>query len=182
MQPRPNAANEYASKPAGFDGAAYTGATAYVGGLPAGLGASGKPQIGAAANPYARQAAQQYKSTNVTTANPVTLVLMMYDGAVRFIRQGAAAIEAREYESANTNIVRAQDIIAELSGALDMNQGEIAENLSRMYDYMQTRLVEANVRKETAPLEEVERLLQELREAWEQISRGEGAVKAGDSI
>lgn len=173
--------NEYEAKTTSPGGAAYASASAY-GGLPAGLGGAGRAPSGVAANPYAQQAAQQYKSTNVTTANPVTLVLMMYDGAVRFIRQGAAAIEARDFESANTNIVRAQDIVAELSGALDMNQGEVAENLLQMYGYMQTRLVEANVRKETAPLEEVERLLQELREAWEQISRGEGAVRAGDGI
>lgn len=138
--------------------------------------------MGYGGNEYARQAAQQYRSTNVTTANPVALVIMMYDGAVRFIRQGIEAIESRDFEGANTNIGRAQDIVAELAGALDMSRGEIAQNLYRMYDYMLTRLVEGNVRKEAAPLLEVIDLIQELRETWEQIARGEGAVRVGGRI
>ncbi|MFS8581265.1 MAG: flagellar export chaperone FliS [Limnochordales bacterium] len=131
---------------------------------------------GAAA--YARQAAKQYRSTNVTTASPATLVLMMYDGALRFIRQGVEAIAQRDFEGANSSIGRAQDIVAELGGALDMSQGEIAENLARLYEYMLHRLVEGNVRKDPAPLQEVAGLLQELREAWEQVARGEGATRA----
>lgn len=129
---------------------------------------------------YARQAAQQYKSTNVTTANPAALVVMMYDGAVRFVRQGEAAIEQGDFESAHNNLVRAQDIVSELNRALDLSQGEIAANLQRLYDFILSRLVQANVRKDTAPLREAERLLQELREAWEQMARGEGAARAGD--
>lgn len=157
-----------------------SGSTAYGSNLPPGLGAYGKVAPNFGANPYARQAAQQYKSTNVTTANPLTLVLMMYDGAVRFIRQGITAIEERDYEAANNNLGRAQDIVAELAAALDLGQGEIAENLQRMYDYMHSRLIEGNVRKDVEPLQEVIGLLRDLREAWEQIGRGEGAGRAGN--
>lgn len=163
------------------NGAGARGGPDYGGGLPLGLGAYGSPKT-YGANPYVRQAAQQYKNTNVTTASPLTLVLMMYDGAVRFIQQGIAAIEERNYEQANNNLGRAQDIVAALAGALDMRQGEVAENLQRLYDYMQTRLVEGNVRKDAAPLQEVIRLLQELREAWEQIARGEGAARGGQGV
>lgn len=134
------------------------------------------------ANQYARQAAQQYRSTNVTTVNPVALVMMMYDGAVRFVRQGMEAIEARNLESANEHIGRAQDIVVELIGALDMSRGEIAENLYRMYDYIYARLVEGNVQKSAAPLQEVIDLLQELRETWQQVARGEGTGGVGDRI
>jgi len=148
------------------------------GNLPPTLGAYSVPKT-YGGNPYLRQAAQQYKSTNVTTASPLTLVLMMYDGALRFIQQGIAAIEERNYERANNCLCRTQDIVSELAGALDMRQGEIAENLQRLYDYMLTRLIEGNVRKDPVPLQEVIRLLQELREAWEQIARGEGAGRGG---
>lgn len=99
---------------------------------------------------------------------------MMYDGAVRFVRQGIAAIENNDFEGANTNIGRAQDIVAELMNVLDMSVGEIADNLYRMYDYIQSRLIEGNVRKETPPLNEVIDLLLELRDTWDQIARGEG--------
>lgn len=153
----------------------------YGGSLPAGLGTNG-PARSYGANPYARQAAQQYKSTNVTTAGPLTLVLMMYDGAVRFIQQGIDAIEKRDYEGANNNIIRAYDIVSELAAALDLSQGEVAENLKRLYDYMLTRLVEGNVRKDPAPLTEVIGMLKELREAWEQIARGEGPGRVGESV
>ena len=128
---------------------------------------------------YARQAAQQYKTTQVQTANPADLVVMMYDGAIRFIRQGISAIESANLEEAHRSLVRAQDIVAELDRALDPQAGEIATNLAQLYDYMHRRLVEANVRKDVAPLQEVIGLLTELRDAWAQIARGEGGAAGG---
>ncbi|OUM94428.1 MAG: flagellar export chaperone FliS [Firmicutes bacterium ZCTH02-B6] len=128
---------------------------------------------------YAKQAAQQYKTTQVRTANPADLVVMMYDGAIRFIRQGVAAIEAADFEEAHRSLVRAQDIISELDRALDPQAGEIAANLAQLYDYIHRRLVEGNVRKDAAPLQEVIGLLTELRDAWAQIARGEGGAGGG---
>ncbi len=128
---------------------------------------------------YAKQAAQQYRSAQVKTANPADLVIMLYDGAIRFIRQGIAAIEDRELEEAHRAIVRAQDIIAELDRALEPQAGDIAANLAQLYDYMHRRLVEGNIRKEAAPLQEVIGLLSELRDAWAQIARGEGGAGGG---
>jgi len=131
------------------------------------------------ATAYAKQAAQQYRTTQVQTANPVHLVVMLYDGAIRFVGQGIAAIERSEMEEAHRNLVRAQDIIAELNRALDPQAGEVAANLEQLYDYMHRRLVEGNMRKDTAPLQEVMGLLRELRDAWDQIARGEGGAGGG---
>ncbi|MFS8544380.1 MAG: flagellar export chaperone FliS [Limnochordales bacterium] len=128
---------------------------------------------------YAKQAAQQYRATQVQTANPVNLVVMLYDGAIRFVRQGIAAIEQAKVEEAHRNLIRAQDILAELERALDPRAGEIAANLEQLYDYMQRRLMEANLRKDAAPLQEVIGLLTELRDAWQQIARGEGGAGGG---
>src|SRR5690606_5432148 len=107
------------------------------------------------------------------------LVVMLYDGAIRFVGQGIAAIERSEMEEAHRNLVRAQDIIAELNRALDPQAGEVAANLEQLYDYMHRRLAEGNMRKDTAPLQEVMGLLRELRDAWDQIARGEGGAGGG---
>jgi len=128
---------------------------------------------------YARQATQQYRTTQVQTANPARLVVMLYDGAIRWVGQGIAAIEKGDIEGAHRSLLRAQDIIAELSRALDPRAGELAANLEQLYDYMYRRLVEGNMRKEVAPLQEVMGLLGELREAWEQVARGEGGAGGG---
>lgn len=128
------------------------------------------------ANHYMKQAAQQYRTTQVGTADPARLVLMMYDGAIRFARQGTAAIREGDIEAANTNLGRAQDIVTELTGALNLETGEIAVHLQQMYDYIGRRLVDANVKKAEAPLTEAIELLQQLRDTWQQLIPGEGGV------
>lgn len=123
-----------------------------------------------------KQAAQQYRTTQVGTADPARLVLMMYDGAIRFARQGSESIRDGDIEGANTNLGRAQDIVTELMGALNMETGAIATNLQQMYDYIGRRLVEANVKKDQAPLAEAIDLLHELRDTWRQLIPGEGGA------
>lgn len=117
----------------------------------------------------------------MATADPARLVLMMYDGAIRFARQGVVAIHERRIEDANANIGKVQDIVAELMGSLNLETGDVADGLFQLYDYINRRLVEANVKKEVAPLEESIELLAELRDAWQQLIPGEGgAVRAAD--
>lgn len=117
-------------------------------------------------NPY-----QKYKNTQVETADRGKLLLMLYDGAIKFSKAAKRAMEEENYEAVNNKLNRVQAIIAELHSTLDMEQGgEIAENLELLYDYMNRRLIKANVDKELAPLEEVLRMLQELRETWQQAA------------
>lgn len=116
--------------------------------------------------------ARAYQAQSILTASPGQLVLMLYDGALRFIAQARAGIAQPEdspgrIERINAAILRAEAIIAELRANLNPKDGgELAENLDRLYDYHLRRLFEANLRKSDEPLLEVETLLGELREGW----------------
>jgi flagellar protein FliS len=128
------------------------------------------------ANGYART----YQTQSVLTASPGQLVLMLYDAALRFLAQARAALEGdkndwHRFEVINEKIKRAQNIISELRGTLNHEaSAEIAANLDRLYEYYNRRLFEANIKKEVAPLIEVEGLLSELRDGWaEMLNRRE---------
>jgi flagellar protein FliS len=113
-----------------------------------------------------------YRQTQTHTASPGELVVMLYRGAVRFVSKGIAALETQDIQGAHTNLVRAQEIISELLGTLDLARGgEIADRLLGIYEYMNRRLVDANLQKDPAPAREVERFLRELLPAWEEAAR-----------
>src|SRR3954469_22824611 len=89
-------------------------------------------------NPY-----QQYRATKVETAGSVDLVVMLYQGAVKFIRLAIEALEEEDMKTAHTNLGRAQDIIVELLGSLNREAGgQIATQLSGVYDYCFRRLIQ----------------------------------------
>ncbi|MBC7331534.1 MAG: flagellar export chaperone FliS [Synergistetes bacterium] len=110
---------------------------------------------------------EQYRQTQVQTAKPEQLLLMLYDGAIGFLKRAKVAIEERNIEEAHTFLVKTQDIIVELMVSLNMEVGELALNLFRLYEYMHHRLVEANINKDTKPIDEVLRMLQDLRDTWD---------------
>jgi flagellar protein FliS len=113
----------------------------------------------------------RYLETAVETASPARLIVMLYDGAIRFINEATYAMQQRDYETQNTKLQRAQKILAELISSLDFDKGgEIAENLFRLYTYMYNQLVEANINDSRDRLEHVVHLLSELREAWDTIA------------
>jgi flagellar protein FliS len=117
-------------------------------------------------NPY-----QQYRATKVETAGSVDLVVMLYQGSVRFIRLGIEAMEREDPKAAHANLVRAQDIIVELLGSLNREEGgQIADQLAGLYDYCFRRLVQANVKKDPAPAREVVGILRDLGTAWQEIA------------
>ena len=117
-------------------------------------------------NPY-----QQYRATKVQTAGSVDLVVMLYQGAVKFVRLGIEAMERDDSKSAHTNLVRAQDIVVELHGSLNHETGgQIAEQLAGVYDYCFRRLVQANVKKDASAAREVVGILRDLGMAWQQIA------------
>jgi len=118
-----------------------------------------------ARNPY-----QQYQHDSVYTATPAELTLMLYNGAIKFINQGQQFILDKDYESANRVIGRAQDIINELSQTLDMKY-EISSNFKMLYDYIATRLVDANINKDVEPLVESLALITEFRDTWQQAMK-----------
>ena len=120
---------------------------------------------------------QTYRRTQTQTAAPGELVLMLYRGAARFVSSAIEAIAARDIAAAHNGLVRAQEIIAELRSTLDLERGgDIARNLESIYDYLNRRLLEANLRKDAEPAREVLKLLRELLPAWEEAVR---QTKAG---
>lgn len=113
---------------------------------------------------------QQYKQTQVGTASPARLLLMLYNAALKFARLAAEEVEKKNTEKANLYLGKTQDIVAELMISLDFNQGEIAENLYSLYRYINERLVHANIKKDVSAIREVEAMLRDLRDTWKTIA------------
>lgn len=119
--------------------------------------------------------ARTYRANAVLTASPGQLVLMLYDGALKAMAIAREAFaqpgdDPRRIETINTQLLKAQAIIQELQGGLNMEAGgEFARTMQRLYDYHHRRLLEANIRKQVEPVIEVERLVRELRDAWAQM-------------
>jgi len=113
-----------------------------------------------AVNPYS-----QYKNNAISTASQGELLIMLYDGATKFCNQAIMAIDEKNVENANNYIVRVEDIILELQSVLDKKY-EISKSLDALYDYMYRRLVEANIKKDKAILEEIKELIKPLRDSF----------------
>ena len=112
---------------------------------------------------------RSYRETQIKTATPGKLILMMYDGAIKNLNQALQDMEDehQRYDSISNSLIKVQDIIAELMISLDFERGgEIAKNLFGLYVFMNQRLLDGNIKKDKAPLEEVKTLLLELRGAW----------------
>lgn len=112
----------------------------------------------------------KYLETSIQTATPAQLLIMLCDGAIRFCRAAIEAIKANDTPNAHQNLRKAQDIISEFAATLDKNTS-FSEDLLKLYDYFLHRLVEANLKKEIEPIEEVMGYLIELRETWVQASK-----------
>jgi len=116
---------------------------------------------------------QQYKQVQVKTANKEKLVIMLYQGCIKFLKLAKNGVENNDIEQANNYIIRSQDIIRELMNTLDMERGgQIANNLYQLYDFMNRTLIEANVNKDIEKIEIVENMMLELLDSWKQITNG----------
>lgn len=126
-----------------------------------------------------RGAINQYKQAAVNMAaehaNPHRLIQMLMQGALDKIAIAKGAMERRETAKKGEHISWAISIISGLRGSLDLSAGEIATNLDSLYDYMERRLVEANIENNPAMLDEVTELLKEIKSAWDAISDQVGA-------
>ena len=128
---------------------------------------------------------RSYKETQIKTATPGKLILMMYDGAIKNLNQALQDMddEHRRYDSISNSLIKAQDIIAELMISLDFERGgEIAKNLFGLYVFMKRRLLDGNLKKDKAPLEEVRTLLMELRGAWAEVADKAGVPAGSNQI
>ncbi len=114
-----------------------------------------------------------YTENSVTTQSKGRLVVMLYDGAIKFINQAIVAMNAKDMTEKGRLIGRATDILVELDCELDMEAGgEIAQNLRNLYGFMQTHLTKAHLANDEAMMREVISLLTELNEGWRAITGG----------
>ncbi|WP_132848736.1 flagellar export chaperone FliS [Serpentinicella alkaliphila] len=116
-------------------------------------------------NPY-----NNYKENSVKTASPEELTLMLYNGAIKFIGQSKIHIENKNIEKTNETIVRAQSIIQELNVTLNMDY-EISKNLRMLYVFILDKLVDGNIKKEIAPLDEALEIVTSLRDTWKEAMK-----------
>ncbi len=120
---------------------------------------------------------QAYKKAAVSTVDQKKLIIMLYDGAIRFLSVATGKIEKGDIYEAHKNLIRGKSIIAELLASLNMEGGgEIARNLQRLYTYMFNELIEANLNSDVPRVNMVVDLLKELRAGWDGIENG--ATKA----
>lgn len=117
---------------------------------------------------------EKYLQVQVQTATRETLVTMLYDGMIRFLRQAKANLTGHRIPEANYFIIRAENIVAELNNSLDMNREPVASSLRNLYEYMLRRLVEANVKKDIRLIDEVIAMALDLRETWVEAVRQVG--------
>jgi len=114
-----------------------------------------------------------YRENTILSASPAQLVVMLYDGAQRFLRQATVAMRAGEIERAHNALRRAELIVAHLDTVLDHEQdARLAAQLSTVYQFCLAHLNRARFDQDPRKLEEVAALLGELRESWAEIARG----------
>jgi len=114
---------------------------------------------------------EAYKSTAVATQSKERLIILLYEGAIKFMKLAVKELEARNYEAKGQYLNKAQNIINELNAVLDMeNGGEIATNLRKLYLFMNNRLAQANIERSPEMIREVITLAEELNEGWKAIA------------
>ncbi len=118
-------------------------------------------------NPYA-----QYRQNSIETASSTRLVVMLYDGAIRFLSQGLAAMQAGQHAQQSVLIGKAQAIIAHLHDTLDAETGRaFAKTLSGIYTALLRTLTQANIENKPQPVEDALGILRDLRETWAEVDR-----------
>jgi len=124
-------------------------------------------------NPGSTSGYDAYKSNEITTVSQGKLIVMLYEGAIRFLSIARDNVEnPRKFDTVNANILKTQEIISELMSSLDMNKGgKIADDLLSLYVYFKKRLLEANMKKDKDILNELIKHFNDLKTAWEEIEK-----------
>ena len=111
---------------------------------------------------------QAYKNNSISTASPGELTLMLYNGCLKFLGKAKLAITEKNIQEKNVNLQKAQKIIQELMVTLNMNI-EISQSMMQMYEYMNHRLIDANLKNDVQIIGEVEGYVLEFRDTWKQV-------------
>ncbi len=126
-----------------------------------------------------------YQKVQVTTADRLKLVVMLYDGAISYLKSAKKYLEENDMAAKGIYISKAQDIIDELNNSLNMKDGgEIASTLRKIYNFIYFYLVKANLKKDPKMIQEVIDILSMLRDAWYEISQKKIEIpeKEGEEI
>lgn len=116
------------------------------------------------------QVGNAYKTNEIMTASPKKLVIMLYEGAVKFLKLAKLSMADGNIEKTHQSIVKAQNILTELMSTLNFEEGgDIAKNLMALYEYMYQKTIRANVEKNPEHLNEVITFLEDLRDTWNQL-------------
>jgi flagellar protein FliS len=119
-----------------------------------------------------------YRTSQVTTSNPVAQVVLLYEGAIRFASLSIARIEQHDPEGAHKASLRAQAIVSSLRASLDLSAGDVARQLDSLYDFISRRLVAGNIAKDPEPAREAIGLLRDLLGAWRTVANPAQAAPA----
>lgn len=118
----------------------------------------------------ATNAAAAYQDNKILTASPAELTLLLYEGAIKFCNLALIAIEKKEYEKVNLNIIKAEKIITEFRSTLDFKY-PVAKDFELVYDYIYRRLVDANIKKDKDILDEALGYIREMRDTWKEVMK-----------
>ena len=122
-------------------------------------------------------ASEKYVEGSVSTQERGKLVVMLYEGAMKFLDVARQKLEEEDYVGKGIYIGKAQDIIAELNNSLDMTQGpQIAQDLRALYNFLYAHLNEANIQRDPVKISECIGILSELLEAWREVAEGGGSA------
>lgn len=114
--------------------------------------------------------AAAYQDNKIMTASPAELTLMLYEGIIKFCNKAIIANEKKDIANAHTNIIKAENIVMELKSTLDFKY-PVSKELNALYEYIYTRLTEANLKKDNEILEEVLHFARELRDTWKEAMK-----------
>ncbi|MBQ9589595.1 MAG: flagellar export chaperone FliS [Butyrivibrio sp.] len=112
----------------------------------------------------------QYKNNKIMTASAPELTLMLYDGAIKYLNVADFALEKKDLNKANTNIVKTEKIIDYLRNTLDMKY-PVAQDFENMYSYISRRLVEANISKDREIVAEINKHMHAIRDNWIEVMK-----------
>ena len=129
------------------------------------------------------KASEQYAQTKIQTASGGDLVIMLYQGCIKFLRLAKKSMEEDNIHNTNEYLIRSQDIIMELLTTLDGEKGgEVAQNLAALYEYMYRELIQANMKKDPERIDQVEGMLLELLEAWKEAVKSDRKENGRDRL
>ncbi len=117
------------------------------------------------------QGIEAYHENTISTQSRGRLIVLLYEGAIKFLRQAIAELEKENFAKKGEYITKAIDIVNELNACLDVDGGgEVAQNLRGLYHFMARQLQEANLNRDPQRIEEVISLLEELNVSWKAIT------------